>query len=100
MVMGDIVLDTEVLVIGSGPGGYAAAFKAADLGQDVVMVDPKDELGGTCLHEGCIPSKTCLQLAELIHDTRCAAEKGVSFNAPHIDLSQVRGWKQGVVETM
>ena len=100
MVMGDIVLDTEVLVIGSGPGGYAAAFKAADLGQDVVMVDPKDELGGTCLHEGCIPSKTCLQLAELIHDARCAAEKGVSFNAPHIDLSQVRGWKQGVVETM
>ena len=68
MVMGELAQETEVLVMGSGPGGYAAAFRAADLGLEVTMVDRAPRPGGECLFRGCIPSKTLLYLAELIHD--------------------------------
>lgn len=100
MVMGDMILDTEVLVIGSGPGGYAAAFRAADLGLDVTMVDPEPRPGGVCLHRGCIPSKTFLYLAELIFDARRAQPMGVSFSEPRIDLETMRAWKQTVIDRM
>src|SRR4051794_32120173 len=86
-----------VLVLGSGPGGYAAAFRAADLGLDVVLVERYETLGGVCLNVGCIPSKALLHLAKVIAEAQTAAEHGVSFGAPSIDLDGVRSWKDGVV---
>jgi dihydrolipoamide dehydrogenase len=100
MVMGELAQDTELLVIGSGPGGYAAAFRAADLGLDVTLVDPAPRPGGVCLFKGCIPSKTFLFLAELIFDAARAETMGVSFGSPQIDLSGLRRWKAEVIEKM
>jgi len=100
MVMGEFTQETELLVIGGGPGGYAAAFRAADLGLDVMMVDIAERPGGVCLHRGCIPSKTYLHLAELIHDARSAAAMGLGFDAPRIDLAVMRAWKGKVVDQL
>ncbi len=100
MVMGELMQESEVLVIGSGPGGYAAAFRAADLGLDVTMVDTAPRPGGECLHRGCIPSKTLLYLAELIHDARRADAMGITFNEPRIDLDAVRAWKGKVIDKL
>jgi dihydrolipoamide dehydrogenase len=86
-----------VLVLGSGPGGYAAAFRAADLGQDVVMVERHEKLGGVCLNVGCIPSKALLHVAKLITDAETAAGHGIAFGTPEIDLEALRAWKDGVV---
>jgi dihydrolipoamide dehydrogenase len=86
-----------VLVIGSGPGGYAAAFRAADLGQDVVMVERHEKLGGVCLNVGCIPSKALLHVAKLIAEAETAGAHGVSFGRPEIDLDGLRAWKDSVV---
>jgi dihydrolipoamide dehydrogenase len=86
-----------VLVLGSGPGGYAAAFRAADLGLDVVMVERHEQLGGVCLNVGCIPSKALLHVAKLIADAETAGGHGVSFGAPEIDLDGLRSWKDSVV---
>jgi dihydrolipoamide dehydrogenase len=86
-----------VLVLGSGPGGYAAAFRAADLGHDVVMVERHEKLGGVCLNVGCIPSKALLHVAKLIADAETAGTHGVSFGRPEIDLDALRTWKDGVV---
>lgn len=100
MVMGELQQECEVLVIGSGPGGYAAAFRAADLGLDVTMVDPAPRPGGVCLHKGCIPSKTFLFLSELIYDARRAESMGIAFGKPRIDLKALRKWKSQVIDTM
>ena len=100
MVMGELVLDTELLIIGSGPGGYGAAFRAADLGLEVTMVDPSLRPGGVCLFRGCIPSKTYLFLSELIHDVQRATDMGISFGQPTIDLSGLRAWCDEVVNSM
>ena len=100
MVMGELMQETEVLVIGGGPGGYSAAFRAADLGMEVTMVDMAERPGGVCLFRGCIPSKTYLHLAELIHDTRRAAEMGITFDKPKIDLEGIRNWKGSVIDKM
>jgi dihydrolipoamide dehydrogenase len=100
MVMGELEQETEVLVIGSGPGGYAAAFRAADLGLDVTMVDPAPRPGGVCLYKGCIPSKTFLFLSELIHDAERAASMGIAFDKPRIDLKALREWKGNVIDSM
>jgi dihydrolipoamide dehydrogenase len=100
MVMGELMLETEVLVIGGGPGGYSAAFRAADLGMEVTMVDMAERPGGVCLFRGCIPSKTYLHLAELIHDTRRATEMGITFDKPKIDLEGIRNWKGSVIDKM
>ena len=100
MVMGELEQECEVLVIGSGPAGYAAAFRAADLGLDVTMVDPARRPGGVCLYNGCIPSKTFLFLSELIHDARRAESMGVAFGKPRIDLKALREWKGKVIDTM
>jgi dihydrolipoamide dehydrogenase len=100
MVMGELEQECEVLVIGSGPGGYAAAFRAADLGLDVTMVDPARRPGGVCLYNGCIPSKTFLFLSELIHDARRAESMGIAFGKPRIDLKALREWKGKVIDTM
>lgn len=100
MVMGELTQETEVLVIGSGPGGYAAAFRAADLGLEVTMVDPEPRPGGECLFRGCIPSKTYLYLSELIHDAKRAEAMGVIFGRPRIDLDSLRAWKQKIVDQL
>jgi dihydrolipoamide dehydrogenase len=100
MVMGELTQETELLVIGAGPGGYAAAFRAADLGMDVTMVDIDLRPGGVCLHRGCIPSKTFLFLAELLHDAGRAEAFGVRFAPPQIDLDQVRAWKRSVIDRL
>src|SRR4051794_27729660 len=90
-------LHAAVLVLGSGPGGYAAAFRAADLGQDVVMVERYEKLGGVCLNVGCIPSKALLHVAKLITDAETVGGHGVAFGTPQIDLDALRAWKEGVV---
>ncbi len=86
-----------LLVLGAGPGGYTAAFRAADLGLEVMIVDGRDTLGGVCLNVGCIPSKALLHAAKVIAETKEMAEHGLSFGAPTIDLDRLRSWKDGVV---
>ncbi|MCF7982923.1 MAG: dihydrolipoyl dehydrogenase [Thiohalocapsa sp.] len=95
--MGDLPVETEVLVLGAGPGGYAAAFRAADLGLDVTLVSDEQRLGGVCLLRGCIPSKALLHLAELSFSAGEAAELGLTLGSPEWDLERVRGWKDDVV---
>ena len=100
MVMGEFTEESQVLVIGSGPGGYAAAFRAADLGLEVTMVDVAPRPGGECLFRGCIPSKTLLSLAELIHDAERSERMGVAFEKPRIDPEKIRSWKKEVVDKL
>jgi dihydrolipoamide dehydrogenase len=90
-------LSVQVAVIGAGPGGYAAAFYAADLGMRVALIDPDTNPGGVCLYRGCIPSKALLHAARVITDSRDAASFGLSFAAPKINLDQLRSWKDSVV---
>jgi dihydrolipoamide dehydrogenase len=87
----------EVLVLGAGPGGYTAAFRAADLGKKVVLVDRDPALGGVCLNVGCIPSKALLHAAKVIADARDMGPNGISFGIPGIDLGRLRAWKDEVV---
>lgn len=100
MVVGDMEMNTDLLVVGGGPGGYAAAFRAADLGLDVIMVDPNPRPGGACLHAGCIPSKTLLHLTELILDAGRSKHMGITFGAPQLDLPAIRAWKEQVVGSL
>jgi len=88
---------TEVLVLGAGPGGYTAAFRAADLGKKVVLVDSGAALGGVCLNVGCIPSKALLHAARVIAETREMSENGISFGPVSVDLDRLRAWKDAVV---
>jgi dihydrolipoamide dehydrogenase len=83
----------EVVVLGSGPGGYTAAFRAADLGKKVVLIERYNTLGGVCLNVGCIPSKALLHTAKVITEAEETAQHGVSFSSPNIDLEQLRHWK-------
>jgi len=85
---------TEVAVIGSGPGGYTAAFRAADLGKKVTLIEYYDTLGGVCLNVGCIPSKALLHAAKILTETQEASEIGISFAAPKVDLKQLRAWTE------
>lgn len=87
----------DVVVIGAGPGGYSAAFRAADLGKSVILVDNSDRLGGVCLNRGCIPSKALLHIAKTMDEAEAAAEHGLSFAAPELDLDKLRNWKDGIV---
>lgn len=87
----------DVVVIGGGPGGYAAAFRAADLGKSVTLVDADPRLGGVCVNRGCIPSKALLHQAAVIQSVREAAHHGVTFGAPIVDLDRIRAWKDEVV---
>ena len=93
-------IKTQLVVLGAGPGGYAAAFRAADLGVETVIVDARVTLGGVCLNVGCIPSKALLHVAKVIDDAKDMADHGVSFGEPVIDLDKVRGWKDGVVDQL
>ncbi len=100
MVMGELTQETELLVIGGGPGGYAAAFRAADLGMDVTLVEISERPGGVCLFRGCIPSKTYLHLSELMYDTAHAASMGLRFAPPEIDLEAIRSHKAQVIDKL
>jgi len=87
----------QLVVIGAGPGGYTAAFRAADLGMDVILVERWDTLGGVCLNVGCIPSKALLHAAKVIDEAEAMAEHGVTFGEPKIDALKLREWKNDVV---
>ena len=100
MVMGEQTLETQVAVIGGGPGGYAAAFRAADLGLEVTLISEEELLGGMCLHRGCIPSKALHRTTELIQQARDANKFGVRFEEPEIDLEGVRRWVERVIKTL
>jgi dihydrolipoamide dehydrogenase len=93
-------LHAEILVLGAGPGGYSAAFRAADLGKQVMLVERWQMLGGVCLNVGCIPSKALLHAAKVIEEAHAMAASGVSFGAPAIDIDKLRGWKDGIVKRL
>jgi dihydrolipoamide dehydrogenase len=93
-------LVTEIVVIGAGPGGYAAAFRAADLGKKVVLIDKEAQLGGVCLNKGCIPSKALLHIAKVMTDARNLGDAGIRFTKPRVDLEKVREWKNSVVNQL
>jgi dihydrolipoamide dehydrogenase len=88
---------TQLAVLGAGPGGYAAAFLAADLGMQVTLIDPEPNPGGVCVYRGCIPSKALLHVAKLLNETRHASAWGLNFAEPSIDLDRLRAWKEQVV---
>src|ERR1700693_5450657 len=90
----------RIAIVGAGPGGYAAAFLAADLGMQVTLIDPELNPGGVCLYRGCIPSKALLHVAKLIEESRQAKNWGIEFPAPTIDLARLRSWKEGVVKKL
>ena len=93
-------LKTQVVILGGGPGGYSAAFRAADLGLEVTLVESRDTLGGVCLNVGCIPSKALLHVAKVIDDAAEMSSHGVTFGAPQIDLDKIRSWKESVVSQL
>src|ERR1700690_311948 len=90
----------RVAVVGGGPGGYAAAFLAADLGMQVTLIDPEINPGGVCLYRGCIPSKALLHVAKLIEESQQAKNWGIEFPPAKIDLAGLRTWKEGVVKRL
>src|SRR5246127_1881843 len=90
----------QLAVVGGGPGGYAAAFLAADLGLKVTLIDPEVNPGGVCLYRGCIPSKALLHVAKLIEESRQAKNWGIEFSDPKIDVARLRGWKESVVKRL
>lgn len=90
----------RLVIIGGGPGGYTAAFLAADLGMKVTLIDENSKLGGVCLHRGCIPSKSLLHLSRLIDETRDAEAFGLKFSPPTIDLDRIREWNHTVIKKM
>jgi dihydrolipoamide dehydrogenase len=90
----------RIAIVGGGPGGYAAAFLAADLGMKVTLIDPELNPGGVCLYRGCIPSKALLHIAKLIDETRHAKNWGVEYADPKIDLPRLRSWKEGVIKKL
>lgn len=92
--------DLRLAVIGAGPGGYAAAFLAADLGMTVTLVDPEVNPGGVCLYRGCIPSKALLHVAKLIDENRHAANWGIEYGQPKIDIAKLRSWKENVIKKL
>ncbi|MEH2519369.1 dihydrolipoamide dehydrogenase [Bradyrhizobium sp. AZCC 1610] len=93
-------IECDMLVLGAGPGGYSAAFRAADLGMKTVLVERYDTLGGVCLNVGCIPSKALLHTASVVDEVRHLPDHGISFGAPQIDLGKLRGFKDGVIKKL
>src|SRR3990167_6551371 len=90
-------IKTQVVVLGAGPGGYSAAFRVADLGKEVVLIDQNKTLGGVCLNVGCIPSKTLLHAAKVIGEAEEMAAHGVSFGKPKLDIKKLLGFKEQVI---
>jgi dihydrolipoamide dehydrogenase len=93
-------IQTEIVVVGAGPGGYAAAFYAADKGKKVILVEREPRLGGVCLNRGCIPSKAYLHAAKLITEARESSSRGIEFAPPKIDLAKMRAWKESILDKL
>ena len=93
-------IKTEIVVVGAGPGGYAAAFYAADKGKKVILVEKDKRLGGVCLNRGCIPSKALLHATKMISEARESARRGITFAAPSIELEKLRAWKESILEKL
>lgn len=91
---------TQVVIIGSGPSGYSAAFRCADLGLDTVLIERYDKLGGVCLNVGCIPSKALLHIAKVIKEAKELDITGVSFNKPLIDIKKIQTWKDNIINKL
>ncbi len=100
MVVGEFTQETDLVVIGGGPGGYSAAFRAAELGIETIIVDAMGALGGVCLHHGCIPSKTMLSIGETIRLAEHAGNFGVHFDKPSVDLGEIRQWMSQTIGTL
>jgi len=93
-------IKTQVVVLGAGPAGYSAAFRAADLGLDTIIVERYSTLGGVCLNVGCIPSKALLHVAKVIEEAKALAEHGIVFGAPQTDIDKIRLWKEKVINQL
>jgi len=100
MAMGETSIETEVAIVGAGPGGYAAAFRAASLGLGVTLIDTGERPGGVCLYRGCIPSKALLEATELLARSQKAADWGFKFDEPEVDIDRLRKWKNQVVDRL
>src|SRR5882672_12735957 len=93
-------IKTEIVVVGAGPGGYAAAFYAADRGKKVILVEQDKRLGGVCLNRGCIPSKALLHATKMIGEAKESSHRGITFDAPRIELDKLRAWKESILEKL
>src|ERR1700733_1983295 len=93
-------IETEIVVVGGGPGGYTAAFYAADLGKKVVLIEKDKRLGGVCLNRGCIPSKALLNAAHTISEARESAHRGITFEPPKVEVGKLRAWKESIVQKL
>ncbi len=93
-------IETEVVVLGAGPGGYAAAFYAADKGKKVILVEQDKSLGGVCLNRGCIPSKALLHATKIIHEAQVSSEHGIQFAKPSVQLDKLRAWKESIISKL
>ena len=93
-------IETEVVVLGSGPGGYTAAFRAADLGKKVILIEKYDTIGGVCLNVGCIPSKSLLHMAKVIDEVEYMSDHGLSFSDLTIDQDKIVKWKDSIVKKL
>ena len=93
-------LNAEVVVLGSGPGGYTAAFRAADLGKKVILIEKYDSIGGVCLNVGCIPSKALLHAAKVMDEAEDMSEHGIVFTKPKVDIKKLVTWKESVINRL
>lgn len=100
MVVGEMVQEVDLAVIGGGPGGYTAALRAAELGIKTLLIDAAPKPGGVCLHMGCIPSKALLHAAEVIYSSKSAEKIGITFGPAKIDVDALRTWKTGVIDKL
>lgn len=100
MVVGEMVEQVDLAVVGGGPGGYTAALRAAELGIKTILIDTQPKPGGVCLHMGCIPSKALLHAAEVLNTARDAHRYGIKFASPKIDINELRTWKNGVLDKL
>jgi dihydrolipoamide dehydrogenase len=91
---------SELVVLGAGPGGYAAAFYAADRGKKVLLVDQDKRLGGVCLNRGCIPSKALIHATGVMNEAKESAKRGISFDQPGLDLEKLRAWKESILDRL
>ena len=91
---------TDIVVVGAGPGGYAAAFYARDKGKKVILIDKAERLGGVCLNHGCIPSKALLHATKLIKEAKESGFRGIHFGEPKINLDEMRSWKNGILDKL
>jgi dihydrolipoamide dehydrogenase len=93
-------IKAEIVVLGAGPGGYTAAFYAADRGKQVILVEQSPRLGGICLNSGCIPSKALLHATEILHEAKQSTARGIEFGEPRVDLDKLRDWKESILEKL